>query len=246
VARNPAAHTALDNTLGVAELLKALREAGADEQVSALANRAAHIALDNTLGVAELLKAMWQANAEEQAIRLADRAADRAAFNDPRAVAELLKALREMGAEEQVSALVARDPAAHTALNNQLSVAELVKTLREAGAQEQAIKLADRAVASTADVISSFDEQESHSDRFWLGNGPDERQAKPWGWEDLSLSPTGCRRGPGAMRMEKPGADPQDSAVTARGDGLQVNGLHVGSPLAGVAGGPGCLTGRVV
>ncbi len=74
LARDPAAHAALDNPGDVARLLGSLREAGADEQAAALASRAAaHAALDDPRGVAFLLDSLQVTGAREQAAALADR-----------------------------------------------------------------------------------------------------------------------------------------------------------------------------
>ena len=74
LARDPAAHAALDDPGGVASLLDSLREAGAHEQAAALADRAAaHAALDDPGGVARLLDSLRQAGAHDQAAALADR-----------------------------------------------------------------------------------------------------------------------------------------------------------------------------
>ena len=75
LARDPAAHAALDDPRGVAILLGRLREAGAHEQVAALLARdpAAHAALDNPRGVAILLKNLQEAGAHEQVATLAGR-----------------------------------------------------------------------------------------------------------------------------------------------------------------------------
>ena len=51
------------------------------------------------------------------------------------------------GAQEQITALLARDPAAHAPLDDPYAVTALLGSLRDAGAQEQITALADRAVA---------------------------------------------------------------------------------------------------
>ena len=67
------------------------------------------------------------------------------ALGDPFSVAFLLDRLREAGAQDQVTALLARDPAAHAALEDPAAVASLLLGLREAGAQDQVTALAARA-----------------------------------------------------------------------------------------------------
>ena len=82
-----AVHANLDDTIGVAWLLKAMREAGADQQAADLATRAAaHVALDNPFGVAELLVAIVQAGAKQEAADLATRAAAHAPLDNPRSI----------------------------------------------------------------------------------------------------------------------------------------------------------------
>ena len=112
LARDPAAHAALDDPGAVAGLLDSLREAGADEQAAALAGPrpAAHAALDDPGAVASLLDSLREAGAHEQAAALAGRAAAHAPLDDPGGVASLLDSLREAGADEQAAALLARDP----------------------------------------------------------------------------------------------------------------------------------------
>ena len=69
-------------------LLDSLREAGAEEQVTALADRAAaHVPLDDPDAVARLLDSLREAGAEEQATALAERAAAHVSLDDPGAVA---------------------------------------------------------------------------------------------------------------------------------------------------------------
>ena len=129
----------------MASLLDSLREAGADEQAAALAQRAAaHAPLDNPDAVAWLLDSLREAGADEQAAALLARdPAAHAALDDPAAVACLLDSLREAGADEQAAALAQR-AAAHVPLDDPYAVASLLDELREAGAHEQAAALADR------------------------------------------------------------------------------------------------------
>ena len=138
----------LDNPFDVVDLLRSLREAGAQDQVTALAGRAAaHIPLDNPHGVAFLLRDLREAGAQDQVTALAGRAAAHIPLDDPFDVASLLDGLREAGAQDQVTALLARDPAAHVALDDPGTVAGLLYDLREAGAQDQVTALAERAAA---------------------------------------------------------------------------------------------------
>jgi hypothetical protein len=67
LARDPAAHVALDDPDGVARLLDSLRQADAHEQAAALAARAAaHAPLDNPYSVVRLLDSLREAGAAEQ------------------------------------------------------------------------------------------------------------------------------------------------------------------------------------
>ena len=145
-----AAHTPLDDPRGVASLLFSLREAGADEQATALAGRAAaHMSLDDPRGVAYLLESLRQAGAGEQAAALLARdPAAHTPLDDPTAVAYLLGSLQRAGAGEQAAALAGR-AAAHTPLDNQSGLSLLLGSLQRAGAGEQAAALAGRAAAGT-------------------------------------------------------------------------------------------------
>ena len=147
-----AAHVALDDPGAVAILLGSLREAGAQDQATALLRRdpAAYAALDDPSAVASLLGSLGEAGAQDQATALAGRAAAHAALDDPYAVAWLLGRLREAGAQEQVTALLRRDPAAHAALDDPRAVARLLDRLREAGAREQVTALLRRDPAAHA------------------------------------------------------------------------------------------------
>ncbi|MEU2427748.1 hypothetical protein ABZ619_43375 [Streptomyces sp. NPDC007851] len=106
------AHAALDNPSEVAGLLGVLWEAGADQQITALAERAAaHTALGDPAAVAWLLEVLRVAGADQQVTALAARAAAHTALGDPSAVAWLLEVLREAGAD-QAAALIERLPVA--------------------------------------------------------------------------------------------------------------------------------------
>jgi hypothetical protein len=113
-ARWSAAHASLNNPDDVARLLRALRAAGAGDQVTALAGRiAARIALDDPYPVAHLLGALREVGAGEQvAALLARDPAGHAALDDLYGVAFLLGELREVGAGEQADVLTARLPGA--------------------------------------------------------------------------------------------------------------------------------------
>ena len=146
------AHAPLGDPHAVAGLLDRLREAGAAEQVAALAERAAvHVALDDPFDVAGLLDSLREAGVEDQAAALLARdPAAQVSLSDPGAVAWLLDSLREAGAEEQAAALLARDPAAHAPLSDPRAVGGLLDSLREAGAGTAA--LSEGAAAHAAHV----------------------------------------------------------------------------------------------
>lgn len=75
-----------------------------------------------------------------------------ATLANPHDVAWLLGALRNAGASEQVSALLARDPAAHASLDDPLGVAYLLDTLRGLGAVGHVTTLLDRDPATDASL----------------------------------------------------------------------------------------------
>ncbi len=131
----------------VIRLLGSLREAGAPEQVAALADRAAaHVALDDADAVTRLLDSLREAGAPEQvATLLARDPARHAALDNSYDVAWLLDSLREAGAPEQVAALADR-AAAHAALDHLGVVAVLLNELHRS-APQQVAALADRVAA---------------------------------------------------------------------------------------------------
>ena len=149
-------HGDLSDPYTVAVLLDRLREAGAYEQVRALAERAARDAdLSDPYTVAVLLDRLREAGAGEQVGALAERAARDADLSDPRNVAVLLDRLREAGADEQVQTLLDRDPARHADLSDSTAMADLLDRLRQAGAGEQVRALAERA-ARDADLSDPY------------------------------------------------------------------------------------------
>ena len=127
--RGDVAHVPLDDPAVVAALLGRLREAGAQDQVTALLRRdpAAHAALDDPYDVAWLLRRLREAGAEDQVTALLRRdPAAHAPLDHPHVVAELLRSLREAGAEDQITALASR-----IAHDDPDAVAELLGRLRE-------------------------------------------------------------------------------------------------------------------
>ena len=143
------AYAALDDPGAVATLLRDLRGAGAQDQVTVLASRAAmHVPLNDTIGVARLLESLREAGAQDQAAALLDR--DLAAcvsLDDPGDVARLLETMREAGAQDQVTALLDRDPAVHVSLIDPSGVARLLARLWVEDARDQITALASRAAA---------------------------------------------------------------------------------------------------
>ena len=143
------AHVALGDSAGVASLLGRLRAAGAEEQVTALADRAvAHVAFGDPAAVAGLLSGLRAAGAAEQITALLHRdPASHVSLDAPYAVASLLGDLRAAGAEEQITALADR-AVAHIALGDPAAVARLLDGLLEADAEEQITALMHRDPAS--------------------------------------------------------------------------------------------------
>ena len=143
------AHAILDDPGAVAELLRKLQAAGAQDQVTTLLDRdpAARISLDDPGGVARLLDSLREAGAWNQVTTLLDRdPAARVSLDDPGGVALLLDIMREAGAQEQVTVLASR-AAAHVPLDGTVGVAWLLESLRAAGVWDQVTVLADRAAA---------------------------------------------------------------------------------------------------
>jgi hypothetical protein len=195
-----AAHDApLDNPFGIARLLRTLRNAGADEAVSALLARrpAEHTALSGLsgfkqtvttlnapFGVAGLLRALRDAHAVEAAFALAARAAHSSPVDDPREVQTLLAELRYMRAEDAFSTLASR-AASNISFNDSGGVAGLLKTMRYGGADEAASALAARAAnAGLWELSSKADPEKARQYKF--GRQPDGAASAPWKWLDLT------------------------------------------------------------
>ena len=145
-------HVSLDDPRAVAALLGELREAGAQDQVTALLRRdpAAHASLGNPHAVALLLDRLREAGAQDQVTALLRRdPAAHAPLDKLPYVAVLLAELRRAGAYDQVTALAAR-AAARAPLDDPRAVAALLRELREAGAQDQVTVLLRRDPAAHA------------------------------------------------------------------------------------------------
>ncbi len=97
-----ASHVRIDDLFNTAALLRALRAAGADDAVTALASRAAgQASLDDPRAVAWLLEVLREAGARHALTTMLDRdPASQASLDDPRAVRSLLRVLRAAGADE--------------------------------------------------------------------------------------------------------------------------------------------------
>ncbi|MFC4906904.1 hypothetical protein [Actinomadura gamaensis] len=147
VARDIAAHVAVDDPYPVVLLLTRLREVGAYEQAGALADRAAaRTSLDEPAAIACLMGELRKVEVDQQTAVLAERAAAHTPLHKLHNFPVLLKQLRKVGAVEQVTALADR-AAAHAPLHDPGSLAFLLKGLWEVGAVEQVTALADRAAA---------------------------------------------------------------------------------------------------
>jgi uncharacterized protein YidB (DUF937 family) len=159
LARDPATHASFDNLdipaarfvqLGVpepprgvhlagasnvADLLDALREAGADDAVQTLLARdpATHASLRSVYDVAALLRALHRAGADGAVQTLADRAAREFSLGDRGDVAYLVSELREAGARDTALAQADRG-AREVSPDDPGAVASRLGTLRKAGA----------------------------------------------------------------------------------------------------------------
>ena len=173
----------------MARLLDSLREAGAEEQAAALAERAAaHVSLDDPGAVAWLLDSLREAGAEEQAAALLRRdPAAHVSLDDPGAVAWLLDSLREAGARAagRRAGRARRRPRLPRRPAHAVGRRADLDMLRQVGAEEQAAALAERLPG--AGMFEVFREQEDRQDRFRFGREADGSPAEPWAWEDLDL-----------------------------------------------------------
>ena len=137
-------HASLDNPGAVAWLLRALRAAGANDAVTALATRAAgHASLDNPGAVAWLLRALREAGASDAvATLLARDPAGHARLDDPRAVARAC--WRGAAATAGASADAVTDPGRtadpagrHASLDDPTVVAELLRCAARGRGQQR-------------------------------------------------------------------------------------------------------------
>ena len=108
----PVAHVPLTGLLDLAKLMVSLHEAGAEEQVAALAVRVSSVPVDrdHLEAFETLIDELWESGAKEQATAIAHRASICAGSGDPVASVLVAKILDKVEAEEFVSALVDRCP----------------------------------------------------------------------------------------------------------------------------------------
>ena len=218
-----AAQVSLDDPGGVAWLLDRLREAGAQEQVTALLHRdpAAHVALDDPGGVARLLDRLREAGAQEQVTALLHRdPAAHVALDDPGGVARLLQCLREAGAQEQVTALLHRDPAAHVSLDDSGAVAELLHSLREAGAVARLLDRLRKA-GEEEDEFTALATRAAHDDPYPVALLLDRMQRARAAEQITALAERAGHYDPRAVaalldRIRKAGAAEQVTALLRR------------------------------
>ena len=137
---------------GVAWLLEALAEAGADDAARTLAARAAaQASLDNPLGVAVLLGVLHGAGADDAARTLAARAAQ-ASFDDPGGVAWLLPVLRGAGPATRPVPWPPGPPPRPASITRAASHSCCRRCGVEAGADDAARTLLDRDPAAQASL----------------------------------------------------------------------------------------------
>jgi hypothetical protein len=227
LARDPAAHADLSHRSFTQWLLHRLQEAGADQQVTALLARDPELSfIVDTLPVGLILstnRAMYrlpplpplsQVPVTRRGIEPAHAASP--GLSDAVGVARELDSLREAGAGEQVSALLARDPAAHADLSDWDGAMSLLISLVNAGADDQAAALLARSPAHLGsgflviDLVGRLRRAGVHEladalvsqlsaagqfrtflelqgDQFRFGRETDGTPAEPWGWDDLAL-----------------------------------------------------------
>ena len=150
IARDPAAHASLDDLRVTADLLCALRDTGAQDQVAALVARAiAHASFDDPYHTAYLLQVLHDSGVGTHFAAVADCAVAQASLEDPDSVARFLEVLQATGADQHLNAFIARNPAAHVALFRSSGIDRLLRAFRNAGADLQAYTLADRRLADS-------------------------------------------------------------------------------------------------
>ncbi|MEU8326003.1 hypothetical protein AB0C33_47230 [Nonomuraea sp. NPDC048881] len=142
LARDPAAHTPLDDLVQVAWLLESLWAVGAEKQVEVLAERAVAQDSLNSHALAVLLNHLGEIGAHDQiAALLAGNPAARVLLDDARGVANLLASLWTVGAGKQ-GVILAKRAVARVPLSSPDEVAVLLNSLKKIGDRKQAIALA--------------------------------------------------------------------------------------------------------
>ncbi|MEU4220458.1 hypothetical protein [Actinoplanes sp. NPDC026623] len=152
LARDPAAQVDVTERYGLVKLLAMLHRLGAAGQVDILARRAAATTGFSPLHRTSVFAALTAAGAHDHAAALAARAAAEVSFTGKdasEAVTEILCELHRLGAADAISALLAREPAAHLR-DGEGDLESLAMALKMVGADEQLAVLRAR-LAATAD-----------------------------------------------------------------------------------------------
>ena len=133
-ARWAAAYASLDNPGDVARLLRALREAGDRDAVSALLARdpARYASLDNPRDIAGLMQELAAAAGRDAVSALLARGPAEYGQDDPAGTRALVQALVAAADPDEVGALLARYPAGYPRLDNPQAIASLLKGLAAA------------------------------------------------------------------------------------------------------------------
>ena len=143
--RNPVDQITLDDPAAVADLLVALRRAGAHTAAAALAREAAARPFTgDTSAASTLVDALREAGAADVVARWLDHnPVDQITLDDPEAVADLLVALRRAGAHTAATALSAR-AAEHLPLHDSQCLPGLLREIRMSRSWPAGRKLAER------------------------------------------------------------------------------------------------------
>ena len=142
------------------QLLDALRAAGAEDAVRALAARIADPAVEYYLWDTALLTALRAAGAEDTVRALAAGVAEQMPIDHPGSIADLLQELRDARTAEAIQTLLARDPAGQASLDDLWDVASLLDALGAVEAGDAVHALASRAAHGV-----SLDDSQTGLDR---------------------------------------------------------------------------------
>jgi hypothetical protein len=177
----------------VGAVLEKLLEVGATQSASALLARdpAANASLSRPGELNFLFNALEKAGAHAAAANLANRAALQVKITDLEGVTQLLAKLLRLGASEAVTALLARDPAAHVHIDPDPTdpiggASSLAFALIEAGSVDSAEFLIFRAMNSGDMARIRIGEIEFPRERYPFGREPDGHPALPWTWQHLA------------------------------------------------------------